>query len=241
MANTGHFPQIKASCTEHQKGTIAISLSPRPSTVSESSPICISFLLVSRTRRCRLLPKALVPTTKKLTAWLTWYIISTCTTSPLPVLLLLCRFLPFMIHIDYSTVHLDSCFRCHWQTTPFQLSVYHVRVDCSHWPMLYTCDLWNWPHAWPWLYLPWLPWRNCYNFRISGYGECVCVVTNALLTETAPMSGQERYSREPRSAFTSHAVTHFVFSAYLSITGRFNFSQRVARWRIVSRWASNAI
>ena len=114
--------QIKASCTEHQKG--------------RTSPICISFLIVSRTRRCRLLPKALVPTTIKLTAWLTWYIISTCTTSPFPVLLLLCRFLPFMIHIDYSTVHWDSCFRCHWQTTPFQLLVYHVRTDCIHWPML---------------------------------------------------------------------------------------------------------
>ena len=139
--NYGRFTWIKASCTEHQKGTIAISLSPRPSTVSESSPICTSFLLVSRTRRCRLLPKALVPTTKKLTAWLAWYIISTCTTSPLPVLLLLCRFLPFMMHIDYNTVHWDSCFRCHWQTTPFQLLVYHVRTDCIHWPMLYTCDL----------------------------------------------------------------------------------------------------
>lgn len=232
---------IKASCTEHQKGTIAISLSPRPSTVSESSPICISFLLVSRTRRCRLLPKALVPTTIKLTAWLTRYIISTCTTSPLPVLLLLCRFLPFMIHIDYSTVHRDSCFRCHWQTTPFQLLVYHVRADCIHWPMLYTCDLMKLTSCLTMTVSSLIAMSELFVSRISGHGECVCVVTNALLTETAPMSGQVRYSREPRSAFTSHAVTHFVSSAYLSITGRFNFSQRVARWRIVSRWASNAI
>ena len=139
--NYGRFTWIEASCTEHQKGTIAISLSPRPSTVSESSPICISFLLVSRTRRCRLLPKALVPTTIKLTAWLTWYIISTCTTSPLPVLLLLWRFLPFMIHIDYSTVHWDSCFSLPLTDYPLPTLVYHIRADCIHWPMLYTCDL----------------------------------------------------------------------------------------------------
>ena len=159
--NYGRFTWIEASCTEHQKGTIAISLSPRPSTVSESSPICISFLLVSRPRRCRLLPKALVPTTIKLTAWLTWYIISTCTTSPLPVLLLLWRFLPFMIHIDYSTVHWDSCFRCHWQTTPFQLLYITFGLTVSIGRCCTHATWWSWPHAWPWLYLPWLPCRRC--------------------------------------------------------------------------------
>lgn len=110
-----------------------------------------------------------------------------------------------------------------------------------HCQCLSQCESCTQSQSWLASHSPWLQRRNCYNSRISGHGECVCVVTDALLTETAPMSGQVRYSREPRSAFTSHAVTHFVSSAYLSITGRFNFSQRVARWRIVCRWASNAI